>query len=1012
MRQPAAYIGQSGSNWPPNDPVDLYQETPIGESLFPSAQVGYRQVTVTSIHSDIGRSSQGVDVYQFYTAKDFPAQVSATSINENVVNHYDFFNQMNLMTATQGYTLIFNDMHGKPKKVEHDVYNPISHTLQPISYQIYNYKQKGGVLNNNVKCLVYDGDNMRVRNMQLGIEEDITMDSRQKNELTHNSSYNTNFNLSIVMFFLIPIPVPIITDFYSSGDYQNEFQSATVSKVVQQYGILDNIVSYSEGAVTTLQNELFDANTGQVVATSINNEYHDKEYTMNVPAYWAYTGMGPAYGNIKYQDSGSISIGANNIGTLNFTNTDPLIPGDELSVFYTDGTGTNQHITAWVLGNIPLYHIDTTMVLHSHTVYDTTDSVVTFYNNEYCYSLAGLDIASHTAFRPHPVDSVVQTNTFSGHLNANDTCLPDTFSGTFSMSASIYSIDVNYYGVNSYTGETTYNYVFTPTLPIITTIDVTIPGGYVSGNITLYGVNSEPPLDGDSILIPFTGSILTYDTRTDTVLDTFYISHPRIVTDTLYHYTDPHHCSGTTILPRFPQTTPGWTFGSTLTNARLQVIRSGAKNMLTENVESYTGMNAPTTLSGFLNFSPGSLINIKATTFCDSNTRMKNSSIMEPDLINPYAIGERGLWRELSEYAYITNRNYGGATARNSGLFGATSYFNPATAYSFMCSRFPYNYLAPVNYDRNWHTERTITKWSPNGKEVENIDAIGNYSTAVYGFNETLPLTVVSNAHQGEILSDGFEDYNLLKESTSLLSFCSSPFNVLPAMPLGYSSYPYYKNDITVDPALFNISANYAHTGNYSLYVLDETPIDFPLNNNIYSGVINYYNDYFSSDPWAPYHFTSANEYLPFEMNPEKTYLLSVWLNNGITDYSSPVYSLPTDCGITIDGASFYPFVGKSNIIDGWQQFEVEFKTGVSSVQITLPLKYYVDDIRIFPVAANMKSFVYNAVNQKLMATLDENNFATIYEYDQEGNLIRIKKETSKGIMTQSESRSANPKMQ
>ncbi|MCY1558050.1 hypothetical protein D9M68_949530 [compost metagenome] len=62
------------------------------------------------------------------------------------------------------------------------------------------------------------------------------------------------------------------------------------------------------------------------------------------------------------------------------------------------------------------------------------------------------------------------------------------------------------------------------------------------------------------------------------------------------------------------------------------------------------------------------------------------------------------------------------------------------------------------------------------------------------------------------------------------------------------------------------------------------------------------------------------------------------------------------------------------------------------------------------PAQANMKSFVYNPVNQRLMATLDENNFASFYEYDQEGNLIRTKKETEKGIMTVSESRSANPK--
>jgi len=41
------------------------------------------------------------------------------------------------------------------------------------------------------------------------------------------------------------------------------------------------------------------------------------------------------------------------------------------------------------------------------------------------------------------------------------------------------------------------------------------------------------------------------------------------------------------------------------------------------------------------------------------------------------------------------------------------------------------------------------------------------------------------------------------------------------------------------------------------------------------------------------------------------------------------------------------------------------------------------------------------------MAELDENNFATFYEYDDEGGLVRMKKETERGIMTIKENRSA-----
>lgn len=72
----------------------------------------------------------------------------------------------------------------------------------------------------------------------------------------------------------------------------------------------------------------------------------------------------------------------------------------------------------------------------------------------------------------------------------------------------------------------------------------------------------------------------------------------------------------------------------------------------------------------------------------------------------------------------------------------------------------------------------------------------------------------------------------------------------------------------------------------------------------------------------------------------------------------------------------------------------------------------YFDDIRVHPYNGNMKSFVYDPKTQRLMAELDENNYATFYEYDQEGGLIRVKKETEKGIYTIQETRSSSARKQ
>lgn len=52
-----------------------------------------------------------------------------------------------------------------------------------------------------------------------------------------------------------------------------------------------------------------------------------------------------------------------------------------------------------------------------------------------------------------------------------------------------------------------------------------------------------------------------------------------------------------------------------------------------------------------------------------------------------------------------------------------------------------------------------------------------------------------------------------------------------------------------------------------------------------------------------------------------------------------------------------------------------------------------------------MKSFVYDPFTLRLHAELDENNYATYYEYDEEGALVRVKKETERGVKTINETR-------
>jgi len=871
LRQPVQYVAQSGSNWPPNDPVSLYQETPIGESLFPSPLVGYSKVSVTSIHASNGRSSQGIDVYQFYTAKDFPIQVKATAL-DIVSQDYEFgiFSQKNLFAGTQGYELDFNDMHGKPKSVEHYVAQATGGNNQLISYQQYFYNTANGQLNNNVNCLVYSGGNFIQQTQQLGVEADVTVDTRQKNEVTQNDNLNVNLNTSLAFIF----PVPIPWAFGWQGSYQNEFQSATVTKIIQQYGILKSVKSFNQGAITTVTNELYDPNTGQVVETSVNDEYNDKAYTVNKPAYWGHVNMGNAYTNIDYTDAVvQVPIDGKYYGLLNVGNrSSNFNVGDELLVRYTAG-GTSDSAYAYVMNFRPIY----------------TDSSLGY-----------------------TVDAGRTIDTF---MHGRDTIM------------TIY--------------DTTFNYNYT-------------------------------------------------------------------------------YCYQPLILPRFPSQTSGWDTGSNISNVSVKVLRSGRRNMLNQTMETYTMMTNPIGNPG-LKTTLDNVVSIKATGYSDSVNSMLENYIPK-DTINPFAIGQMGVYRQDADYVYQTPRNYANNSIRTTGLFNAWVFYPMTNPQYQVCHTItasptkdpalpPYKIVSLMypykSHDNNWRTARSVSKYSPYGKEVENIDAIGNYSNAVYGYDESLPVAVASNAQQGEVLAEGFEDYNLLRVTGNLMAFNYSPFAALFGLtPLGSSSYSTFNTSGTGSVSMVK---NIAHTGYYSLK-LPATANNPGVNPNysvvipVNTGTEPVLGDYYTNLTGA----TTETEYMPFETVSGNKYVLSYWVKPVAPGANVTSYTLPSSTGIKV-GSTLTPVAFTSNIIEGWQQVQVTFTAGATTY-LCLPLNYYVDDVRIFPYNSAMKSFVYHPYNEKLTATLDENNFATFYEYDQEGNLVRTKKETEKGIMTISESRSNNPK--
>jgi hypothetical protein len=120
--------------------------------------------------------------------------------------------------------------------------------------------------------------------------------------------------------------------------------------------------------------------------------------------------------------------------------------------------------------------------------------------------------------------------------------------------------------------------------------------------------------------------------------------------------------------------------------------------------------------------------------------------------------------------------------------------------------------------------------------------------------------------------------------------------------------------------------------------------------------------------------------------------------------------------------ASNIDFGLTSIVVEGWTKIYGEFvvPTNAESLGICLfggtgqyaPGSSFFDDIRVYPSESNMVSYVYDRLNFRLMAVLDNNNFATYYYYNPSGGLYLTKKETERGILTVQEVTQSQSKTQ
>lgn len=338
---------------------DFYLEEPFGESFFPSADVGYSKVVVRNLQrTDVKRHATGFTINEFYTAKDFPTLTDRTPIfpirkkSPALLKLFGFYSTDHL-SATQGYSVVTNDMHGKQKAMwvyseEAEVKDNPDRT-KLVSGMEYKYSSSGKYLNNLVKAVNERGE-ISESNL-LGVDFDVVSDMREELSTTANMGIHGNLHTDWILVAPPPVILPIIIPMAwpNVGYDESQFRSSVITKVIHKRGLLSEVIAYDLGSSISTKNEVYDLNTGEVLLSEVKNEYNDPKYSFKYPAYWAYEGMGQASRNID----AVIECSIDNTGLITLNGPQALddnyllIPGDEVEVV----SGVSSIHRFWVVKN-------------------------------------------------------------------------------------------------------------------------------------------------------------------------------------------------------------------------------------------------------------------------------------------------------------------------------------------------------------------------------------------------------------------------------------------------------------------------------------------------------------------------------------------------------------------------------------------------------------------------------------------------------------------------------------
>lgn len=966
-----------------------YVEDTYGEQFQPSPMVGYSKVIVENITRDEEfdgeeritlKSGGGKQVHEYYTHKDFPVVIQhsdpkhkASDVKTRITLPFIGGFTTNYAAYSQGYRVYLNDMAGKPKRIStykstQDLFDP-TFEHQPLVYTKYDYQtKKVKHYDGRLKTILDSeawvmGEKSAITKKNLGETREFYVDSRLNN--SRNYALGAAGNVDYV-----PGVPPLGFALFFHGQLQfsldeSGFSSLVSNEVVNRKGVLSKTTVFNEGQRVVSKNKVYDVYSGKPMLVSVNNDQYKETHALEMLAHQRYPQMGSAYeslGKVVYGKS-SIDYSGDNafidFSFLTVGKTDAFAEGDVISIHRES---TNELIGYYIIEGKD----DVTLELGAYyTLYNSNDADEFMSNIDFVlgeeYRFKVIE-SGNTNQLTASMGSVVSLNEnitglmFGHHeifqwLNGlqplsqyiiEEEDLPQGAVGcTYDkINQEEFTLDKRRKSFNASNAcpEYTLSIDYSPIDPDASPHGSCYENGYVpfTGDLRLH-IESHEEEDADPAS---NNDVISASLLTEINTNPLPCIHP----GAYYYFATDNRIDCQEVSPetgeKVVRTWLDVTTSPTLRQDWYEAFKV-CYDVLDANAVTYKDdWNKDRSLypsDAFLG---------------TSNSNIPSSS--------EYRAGAKGIWKPYKNFVFdpeterVRVDHQGNATVDDADLSmsGVYSVFKP------------FNW-EDLSNNTQWIKTNEMTKYSPYGFALESKNALDQYSAELIGFNHTVPVAVSGNARYDEIASYGFEEYPV-----------SSDVNGLDAGNCFFIP--------TVSGSAVTTDEQ-AHTGYQSLKITSD------------------------------FHVVRKGQ----DFDPTKTYVMSYWIKNTsacqapCTDMK--VYYAYTDASghshkseLDIEDVQ----IQVTQPIEGWVKTDLIVSIESGLIQSTakehgLQLEFdqiseetFIDDIRIHPFNSSLETFVYDPRDYKVMAELDNQNMATLYDYDINRHLFQVKKETTRGVKT------------